>query len=99
MQRRGLVLEHLEDVRRALHEPVRKVHDGAGRGVVWYAVPFVAEPFEDDDAGQRLALARGGEEGQPVTVLGDTVRYSFVRDPDGNYIEISQRASLTGGRL
>lgn len=44
-------------------------------------------------------LARGGEEGHPLTVLGETVRYSFVRDPDGNYIEISQRASLTGGRL
>ena len=44
-------------------------------------------------------LARGGTEGRPLTVLGDTVRYSFVRDPDGNFIEISQRASLTGGTL
>jgi lactoylglutathione lyase len=44
-------------------------------------------------------LARGGAEGQPVRLLGDTVRYSFVRDPDGNFIEISQRASLTGGKL
>lgn len=44
-------------------------------------------------------LARGGEEGAPLRVLGDTVRYSFVRDPDGNFIEISQRASLTGGHL
>lgn len=44
-------------------------------------------------------LARGGEEGAPLRVLGDTARYSFVRDPDGNFIEISQRASLTGGHL
>jgi lactoylglutathione lyase len=44
-------------------------------------------------------LARGGEEGAPLRVLGETVRYSFVRDPDGNFIEISQRASLTGGHL
>jgi hypothetical protein len=29
-------------------------------------------------------------------VLGSTARISFVRDPDGNWIEISQRASLTG---
>ena len=29
-------------------------------------------------------------------LLGDTVRYSFVRDPDGNFIELSQRASLVG---
>ncbi len=41
-------------------------------------------------------LARGGDEGRPPTVLGDTVRYSFVRDPDGNFIELSQRASLVG---
>ena len=41
-------------------------------------------------------LARGGEEGRPPIVLGDTVRYSFVRDPDGNFIELSQRASLVG---
>ena len=44
-------------------------------------------------------LARGGTEGRPPTVLGDTVRYSFVLDPDGTFIEISQRASLTGGHL
>ena len=44
-------------------------------------------------------LARGGAEGRPPVVLGDTVRYSFVLDPDGTFIEISQRASLTGGHL
>jgi lactoylglutathione lyase len=44
-------------------------------------------------------LARGGTPGSDVRVLGETVRYAFVCDPDGNHIEISQRASLTGGRL
>ena len=44
-------------------------------------------------------LARGGMPGGDVRVLGETVRYAFVCDPDGNHIEISQRASLTGGRL
>lgn len=41
-------------------------------------------------------LARGGAEGATPRLLGETVRFSFVRDPDGNYIEISQRASLVG---
>jgi lactoylglutathione lyase len=41
-------------------------------------------------------LARGGTSGGEVRELGDTVRYAFVCDPDGNHIEISQRASLTG---
>jgi hypothetical protein len=44
-------------------------------------------------------LARGGTSGGDVRVLGETVRYAFVCDPDGNHIEISQRASLTGGQL
>ena len=41
-------------------------------------------------------LSRGGTEGRPPETLGDIARISFVRDPDGNWIEISQRASLTG---
>ncbi len=41
-------------------------------------------------------LARGGTSGGDPRVLGDTVRYAFVCDPDGNHIEISQRATLTG---
>src|SRR4051812_776494 len=44
-------------------------------------------------------VARGGTPSGDVRVLGATVRYAFVCDPDGNHIEISQRASLTGGRL
>lgn len=41
-------------------------------------------------------IERGGREGRPAVTLGDVARFSFVRDPDGNWIEISQRASLTG---
>lgn len=42
------------------------------------------------------ALAAGGVEGRPPATLGDIARISFLRDPDGNWIELSQRASLTG---
>jgi len=41
-------------------------------------------------------LARGGQEGRPPMRLGDVAFISFVRDPDGNWLEISQRKSLTG---
>lgn len=41
-------------------------------------------------------LARGGTEGAAPQNYGTTARVSFVRDPDGNWIEISQRASVTG---
>jgi hypothetical protein len=29
--------------------------------------------------------------------MGEVAVISFVRDPDGNFIELSQRASLLGG--
>ena len=41
-------------------------------------------------------IASGGREGRAPLTLGDVAKISFVRDPDGNWIEISQRRSLTG---
>jgi len=41
-------------------------------------------------------LARGGREGAAPRRHGDVAIFSMVRDPDGNWIELSQRASLTG---
>jgi catechol 2,3-dioxygenase-like lactoylglutathione lyase family enzyme len=41
-------------------------------------------------------LARGGREGSRPRRLGEVAYISFVRDPDGNWIEISQRKSITG---
>lgn len=50
----------------------------------------------DVDATHAAIVAAGGEEAYPPRTLGKTARISFVRDPDGNWIELSQRASLTG---
>jgi lactoylglutathione lyase len=50
----------------------------------------------DDEQEHRGLLQRGAHEGLAPRVLGTTARISMVRDPDGNWIEISQRASLTG---
>lgn len=44
----------------------------------------------------REILARGGREGRAPVKLGDVAYISFVRDPDGNWIEVSQRKSITG---
>jgi catechol 2,3-dioxygenase-like lactoylglutathione lyase family enzyme len=41
-------------------------------------------------------LRKGGREGRPPVRLGDVAHISFVRDPDGNWIEVSQRKSITG---
>ena len=48
------------------------------------------------DAEHASALSRGATEGSPPVTLGKTARISFITDPDNNWIEVSQRASLTG---
>ena len=50
----------------------------------------------DVDAEHARVVSGGGAEGRAPITLGTTARISFVTDPDGNWIEISQRASLTG---
>ena len=57
---------------------------------------YLTVQVHDVDAEHRGIVERGGDEGRPPVTLGTTARVSFVRDPDGNWIEISQRASLTG---
>jgi lactoylglutathione lyase len=57
---------------------------------------YITVQVRDVDAEHRGIIERGGTEGRPPITLGTTARVSFVRDPDGNWIEISQRASLTG---
>ena len=41
-------------------------------------------------------LQRGAQEAEPPRTLGQTARISFICDTDNNWIEISQRKSLTG---
>lgn len=50
----------------------------------------------DVDAAYADAVERGALPGHPPMTLGQVARIAFIRDPDGNWIEISQRASLTG---
>ncbi|MBV8137212.1 MAG: VOC family protein [Deltaproteobacteria bacterium] len=47
------------------------------------------------DAEHQRFLSMGVWEGAAPVTLGKVARISFIRDPDGNWIEISQRASLT----
>jgi len=57
---------------------------------------YITVQVWDVDAEHAGIVVRGGTEGRPPLTLGTTARISFVRDPDGNWIEVSQRASLTG---
>jgi lactoylglutathione lyase len=57
---------------------------------------YITVQIWDVEEEHRQVLSRGGDEGRAPVTLGETARISFIKDPDGNWIEISQRASLTG---
>lgn len=65
--------------------------DFQGKG--WRYITF--QVF-DADAAHTHVLKHGGTEAMAPVTLGETARISMVRDPDGNWIELSQRASLVG---
>jgi len=78
-----LIVEHAADA------PGDAAFDGKG----WRYITF--QVFEVDRE-HAFVLAHGGREARAPVTLGTTARISMVRDPDGNWIELSQRASLTG---
>jgi len=57
---------------------------------------YITLQVRDVDAEHRRFMSMGVWEGAAPVSLGAVARISFIRDPDGNFIEISQRASLTG---
>ena len=63
------------------------------RGKGWRYITF--QVFKVDEA-HAAVLASGGREGMAPVTLGTTARISMVLDPDGNWIELSQRASIVG---
>ena len=50
----------------------------------------------DADAEYQHAIENGAGAAMAPRTSGAVARFGFVRDPDGNWLEISQRASLTG---
>jgi len=57
---------------------------------------YITIQVHDVVAEHRSILNRGGTEGTAPVRLGEVAYISFIKDPDGNWIEISQRKSLTG---
>ncbi|MEZ5219418.1 MAG: VOC family protein [Ilumatobacteraceae bacterium] len=76
---------------------IRLIHDAAaehapeGTGFRYLTV----QVFDVRGEHERLC-EEGWSEVRPPVRLGDTAAISFVRDPDGVLLEVSQRASLTG---
>jgi catechol 2,3-dioxygenase-like lactoylglutathione lyase family enzyme len=61
-----------------------------------YGWRYITFQIHKVDAEHARALAHGAREGRAPVTLGQTARISMIRDPDGNWIELSQRASITG---
>lgn len=76
-----------------LEESPQAPSDAAMEGRGWRYITFQVFKVDEDHA---RVLARGGREALKPVTFGTTARISMVRDPDGNWIELSQRASITG---
>jgi lactoylglutathione lyase len=89
---RGLAFRAGESViriERSVDAPAGASFEGKG----WRYVTFQVFRVDEEHA---AVLAQGGREAMAPRTLGKTARISMVRDPDGNWIELSQRASLVG---
>lgn len=74
--------------------PIERVDEWRARGF-----RYITFQVSDARAAFAAAEAAGAEIGQPLRELGSLVRFGFIRDPDGNWIEISERTTFTGKKL
>jgi catechol 2,3-dioxygenase-like lactoylglutathione lyase family enzyme len=84
--RLGESLVCLEEDRAATLDPVRPA-----RG--WR---YITLQVADIDAVHDELLSKGAREGLAPVTLGEVARISMILDPDGNWIELSRRASIVG---
>jgi len=85
-------------------DPAARRADRSGAGAPAEAIAamravglrYITVQVRDCDREHRRLMSMGVWEGAAPATLGTVARICFIRDPDGNWIEISQRASLTG---
>jgi hypothetical protein len=91
-QKAGMLCRIGETGIEIIHEPEREpttTRDGTG-------IRYLTIQVRDLEAAHAHALRNGAAEGMAPLCLGDVAFISFVRLPDGDWVELSQRASLTG---
>jgi lactoylglutathione lyase len=58
---------------------------------------YLTVQVRDCVVAHREALRLGACEGEPPRRMGNAAVISFLRDPDGNFVELSQKASIVDG--
>jgi lactoylglutathione lyase len=58
---------------------------------------YITLQVSDIDSVHDALRSKGVREGFAPITLGDVARISMILDPDGNWIELSRRASIVGG--
>lgn len=90
----------VEDDRVALGHSVLRLEPAASPappgGLDGTGIRYVTFQVDRADAAHAEALDAGGREGMAPRTLREVARISFVIEPGGHWIELSQRASLTG---
>ncbi len=76
-----------------LEESPAALFDSPVRGPGWRYITFQVFKVDDEYAG---AVERGAWAATAPVTLGETARIAMIKDPDGNCIELSQRASIVG---
>ena len=76
----------LEEDRAATVDPVRQAHG-------WR---YITLQIADIDTAHAELRSKGVREGLAPITLGDVARISMILDPNGNWIELSRRASIVG---
>jgi hypothetical protein len=69
---------------------------GRQQGMFAAGFRYLTVQVRDVKAAHAALLAAGWIEGRAPVRLGETAYISFVRDPGGSWVEVSQRANLTG---
>jgi len=90
---RSLILGAVEDelLAQPLVESQRLSEEMRGIGIAYTTIQV-----QKVDSVYEQVLASGGLAGRAPFTFGETARFGFVRDQRGNWMELSQRASLTG---
>lgn len=96
----GLEFEALDDDRLRCGDTIIKVVEGdGGQDLHEFAAPgfrYITMQVYDADHEMGEIVRRGGRIARAPVDFAGVARYGFVADPDGNWIEISARTSLTG---